>query len=57
MLVAVPVLRLDHVQLAMPAGGEEQAISNWPDFAKPGRGRPRSATLVIRKDDGGIIGT
>lgn len=27
MLVAMPVLRLDHVQLAMPAGGEEQAIS------------------------------
>ncbi len=30
-------------------------FSNWPDF-KPG-GRPRSATLVIRKDDGGVIGT
>lgn len=25
--MAMPVLRLDHVQLAMPAGGEEQAIS------------------------------
>ena len=31
------------------------AISNWPD-KKPG-GRPRSATVVIRKTDGGIIGT
>jgi secreted PhoX family phosphatase len=31
------------------------AISNWPD-KKPG-GRPRSATVVIRKKDGGVIGT
>ena len=30
-------------------------FSNWPDF-KPG-GRPRSATLVIHKDDGGVIGS
>ena len=30
-------------------------FSNWPDF-KPG-GRPRSATVVIRKVDGGVIGT
>lgn len=29
------------------------AVSAWPD----GRGRPRSATVVIRKTDGGIIGT
>jgi secreted PhoX family phosphatase len=29
--------------------------SNWPDY-KPG-GRPRSATVVIRKKDGGLIGT
>ena len=29
--------------------------SNWPDF-KPG-GRPRSATVAIRKADGGQIGT
>lgn len=28
--------------------------SNWPDFL-PG-GRPRSATLAIRRDDGGVIG-
>ena len=27
--------------------------SNWPDF----QGRPRSATLAIRRTDGGIIGT
>ena len=30
-------------------------FSNWPDF-QPG-GRPRSATVVIRKRDGGVIGT
>ncbi len=29
--------------------------SNWPDF-KPG-GRPRSATVAIRKNDGGVIGS
>jgi secreted PhoX family phosphatase len=28
------------------------AVSTWPDG-----GRPRSATLVIRKHDGGVIGT
>jgi secreted PhoX family phosphatase len=31
------------------------AISTWPDG--PGAGRPRSATIVIRKRDGGIIGS
>lgn len=30
-------------------------FSNWPDFT-PG-GRPRSSTVVIRKLDGGVIGT
>ncbi len=29
--------------------------SNWPDFHP--QGRPRSATLVIRRRDGGVIGT
>jgi uncharacterized protein len=29
--------------------------SNWPDY-KPG-GRPRSATVVIRRKDGGVIGS
>lgn len=32
-----------------------RAFSNWPD-QRP-TGRPRSATVVIRKRDGGIIGT
>ena len=31
------------------------AVSSWPDG--PGGGRPRSATVVIRKSDGGAIGT
>ncbi|TFZ05586.1 PhoX family phosphatase [Ramlibacter henchirensis] len=30
-------------------------FSNWPDY-RPG-GRPRSATVVIRRADGGVIGT
>ena len=34
---------------------EPRRFSNWPDF-HPG-GRPRSATVVIRKRDGGVIGT
>ncbi len=34
---------------------EPRRFSNWPEF-KPD-GRPRSATVVIRKDDGGPIGT
>ena len=29
--------------------------SNWPDFRPDGR--PRSATVAIRKKDGGLIGT
>ena len=28
--------------------------SNWPDY-QPG-GRPRAATVVIRRKDGGVIG-
>jgi hypothetical protein len=30
-------------------------FSNWPDHRPDGR--PRSATLVIRRSDGGIVGT
>jgi uncharacterized protein len=32
-----------------------KAVSSWPDG--PSGGRPRSATVVIRKLDGGVIGT
>jgi secreted PhoX family phosphatase len=31
------------------------AVSSWPDGAAGGR--PRSATVVIRKADGGVIGS
>jgi len=31
------------------------AVSTWPDG--PAAGRPRAATVVNRKDDGGLIGT
>jgi secreted PhoX family phosphatase len=34
---------------------EPAKFSNWPDY-QPG-GRPRSATVVVRKRDGGVIGT
>jgi uncharacterized protein len=32
-----------------------KAISSWPDADKGGR--PRSATIAIRRKDGGIVGT
>jgi hypothetical protein len=32
-----------------------KAVSTWPDGAAGGR--PRSSTIVIRKNDGGVIGT
>ena len=32
---------------------EPMRFSKWPD----GAGRPRSATVVIRKKDGGVIGS
>jgi secreted PhoX family phosphatase len=35
--------------------GEPRANSNWPDFDP--NGRPRSATVVIRRRDGEVIGT
>jgi len=31
------------------------AASNWPDHQP--NGRPRSATVLITKEDGGVIGT
>ena len=34
---------------------EPRKISNWPDRRPDGR--PRSATVVIRKLDGGVIGS
>ena len=34
---------------------QPRGVSNWPDFSP--NGRPRSATVVIRKLDGGVIGS
>ena len=34
---------------------EPAKFSNWPDYTTGGR--PRSFTVVIRKTDGGVIGT
>lgn len=34
---------------------QPRRFSNWPDHRSDGR--PRSATVVIRKDDGGVIGS
>jgi secreted PhoX family phosphatase len=34
---------------------KSSAISTWPDGASASR--PRSATVAIRRDDGGIIGS
>jgi secreted PhoX family phosphatase len=38
-----------------PTAANPRAVSNWPDFDPDGR--PRAATLAIRKRDGGKIGT
>jgi hypothetical protein len=38
-----------------PTPDDPRAVSNWPDFDP--EGRPRAATVVIRKVDGGVIGT
>ncbi|MEU3309265.1 alkaline phosphatase PhoX [Nocardiopsis sp. NPDC006832] len=41
--------------LGAPTVDDPRAVSNWPGFDP--RGRPRSAVVVVRKDDGGVIGT
>ncbi|HEX5596490.1 MAG TPA: PhoX family phosphatase [Micromonosporaceae bacterium] len=38
-----------------PTPANPRAVSNWPDFDP--EGRPRSATVVIRRIDGGVIGS
>jgi uncharacterized protein len=38
-----------------PTPANPRAVSNWPDFDPDGR--PRAATVVVRKHDGGVIGT
>jgi hypothetical protein len=42
-------------QFGAPSPTNPRTVSNWPDFAASGR--PRPATVVIRKVDGGVIGT
>ena len=37
--------------------GNASPNSAWPDGSAPGSARPRSATLAIRRRDGGIVGT
>jgi secreted PhoX family phosphatase len=59
-VIATPDLRTMFVNIQHPGepGSERSdpdrptAVSTWPDGA-----RPRSATIVIHKNDGGIIGT
>ena len=41
--------------IGAPTTANPRAVSNWPDFDPAGR--PRSATVVIRKEGGGVIGT
>ena len=48
-------INIQHPGSGVPRDGTApRRVSNWPDFRADGR--PRSATLVIRKDDGGVIG-
>ncbi len=41
--------------IGAPTPANPRVVSNWPDFDSAGR--PRSATVVIRRNDGGVIGT
>jgi uncharacterized protein len=38
-------------------GGEGAFNSTWPDGGLMGQTRPRSATVVVRRKDGGLVGT
>lgn len=37
-----------------PTAGNPRAVSDWPDRERAGR--PRSATIAVRRLDGGVIG-
>ncbi|HEX6692810.1 MAG TPA: PhoX family phosphatase [Burkholderiales bacterium] len=56
-----PDNRTAFVNIQHPGEGRQtgpdspRALSNWPDYAPDGR--PRSATVAIRRKDGGQIGT
>jgi secreted PhoX family phosphatase len=51
---AYKALTTDAAKLAW-VNANPTVFSKWPDGATGGR--PRSATVVIRKNDGGVIGT
>ncbi|MEW5864544.1 MAG: PhoX family phosphatase [Pseudomonadota bacterium] len=53
-----PDNRTAFVNIQHPGEGwkaNPREVSNWPDYHP--QGRPRSATVVIRRRDGGVIGT
>jgi len=62
-VISTPDLRTLFVNIQHPGEPSSErndpnrpgAVSTWPDG--PGISRPRSATIVITKDDGGIVGT
>ncbi|MCV6636949.1 PhoX family phosphatase [Candidatus Albibeggiatoa sp. nov. NOAA] len=45
----------DSLGASKPTPENPRIASNWPDFNE--NGRPRSSTIVITKDDGGVIGS
>jgi secreted PhoX family phosphatase len=49
-------VNIQHPGEASDDGGGEHN-SAWPDGSTPGSARPRSATVVVRRRDGGIVGT
>jgi uncharacterized protein len=60
-LTATPDLRTLFINIQHPGEPANErsdperplAVSKWPD----GAGRPRSSTVVITKNDGGVVGT
>ena len=53
-----PDNRTAFVNIQHPGEGwttDPREVSSWPDYAPDGR--PRSATVIIRRKDGGVIGT
>lgn len=45
----------EQLKVSSPRPSNPRIASNWPDFDP--NGRPRAATVVITKDDGGVIGS
>src|SRR5690606_25136585 len=52
-LAATPDLKTRFINIHHPGEGEPGS-SHWPDG---GSARPRSATVIITKNDGGVIGS